>query len=393
MGQRERNPGVTRPAHTGSVFLGALSGFTVAITADRRAEEQAELISRRGGEVLCGPVIKTLPLSDETRLAATTAAVLDDPPDVVVLSTALGVRGWFSGAEGLGIAEQLRDVLDAGDVLVRGPKAAGAALTVGLSIDWQTPNATYAELVDHLSARPTTRPDGTPVRVALQLDGERDSVLATTVRELGFDVVAVPIYEWHLPDDLGPAERVVASVAERTVDAVSFTSAHSVTNFGQIAAGMGLLDAALTSFNDGSVAAVCVGPVTASRARSLGVHRCIEPTNARLGAMVQALVVAFSGRVVTVDLDGTQVLMQGRLVSVGGGEPIRLTDREQAVLGMLARRPGVVVSKKALLDEVWDGDSDDHVVEVTVGRLRRRLGPAGESIETVVRRGYRLAVR
>jgi uroporphyrinogen-III synthase len=40
---------------------------------------------------------------------------------------------------------------------------------------------------------------------------------------------------------------------------------------------------------------------------------------------------------------------------------------------------------------VWTGETDDHVVEVTVGRLRRRLGSAGTHIETVMRRGYRLS--
>ena len=35
--------------------------------------------------------------------------------------------------------------------------------------------------------------------------------------------------------------------------------------------------------------------------------------------------------------------------------------------------------------------ADDHAVEVTVGRLRRRLAPASEGIETVMRRGYRLS--
>ncbi|HNI34452.1 MAG TPA: winged helix-turn-helix domain-containing protein, partial [Microthrixaceae bacterium] len=149
----------------------------------------------------------------------------------------------------------------------------------------------------------------------------------------------------------------------------------------------------LASVSRGTVAVVCVGPVTAERARSVGFESCIEPANARLGAMVQALVSAFSNRVVEVDLDGTPVLMQGRMVSVGDGEPVRLTERERAVLGLLAKRPGAVVSKQTLLEQVWAGESDDHVVEVTIGRLRRRLGDAGGSIETVVRRGYRLAVR
>ena len=68
-----------------------------------------------------------------------------------------------------------------------------------------------------------------------------------------------------------------------------------------------------------------------------------------------------------------------------------LTDRERSVLEVLSERQGVVVSKQALLQRVWNDDSDEHAVEVTVGRLRRRLGPAGSSIETVMRRGYRLA--
>ncbi|MBW3646014.1 MAG: winged helix-turn-helix domain-containing protein, partial [Actinobacteria bacterium] len=43
---------------------------------------------------------------------------------------------------------------------------------------------------------------------------------------------------------------------------------------------------------------------------------------------------------------------------------------------------------------VWgDESADPHAVEVAVGRLRRRLGPAAGGLETVPRRGYRLATR
>jgi DNA-binding response OmpR family regulator len=107
--------------------------------------------------------------------------------------------------------------------------------------------------------------------------------------------------------------------------------------------------------------------------------------------MVQSLVVALSRRSSVLDLDGMSLLIQGRVVMAGNGDPISLTDRERSVLALLARRPGAVVSKHTLLREVWTGESDDHVVEVTIGRLRRRLGPAGTHIETVMRRGYRLS--
>jgi len=83
--------------------------------------------------------------------------------------------------------------------------------------------------------------------------------------------------------------------------------------------------------------------------------------------------------------------VQGRVVFIDGTDEVQLSDRERDVLAVLARRPGNVVSKSALVREVWaNSDGDEHVAEVTVGRLRQRLGPAGAGIETVVRRGYRL---
>ena len=372
------------------MFVGALSGFRVGITADRRAEEQAELIARRGGETMLGPVIRTLPLGDESRTIDATRAIIGAPPDIVVFATALGVRGWCSSAEGLDLLDDLRDTLAAARVVARGPKASGAATTYDIGVDWVTPNATYVELLDHLAAGPTAGADGRPLRVAVQLDGEPEPELAERVAALGFDVVPVPVYEWDLPVDPGPAERLVAAVAARSLDAVTFTSAHAVKNFASIARSTEQLDEAVDAMSSGAVTPVAVGPVTAATIRSLGVSSCVEPRHPRLGAMVQALVSSFVDRALTMDLRGIPVLVQGRLVSIGDAEPVRLTDRERGLLDVLARQPGAVVSKDQLLREVWAGESDDHVVEVTVGRLRRRFGPAGDRIQTVTRRGYRL---
>jgi DNA-binding response OmpR family regulator len=73
---------------------------------------------------------------------------------------------------------------------------------------------------------------------------------------------------------------------------------------------------------------------------------------------------------------------------------IDLTARELAVLEYLLRRPGEVVSKRDVLDHVWDDDfaGDPNIVEVYVGRLRNKVDrPFGrEAIETVRGAGYRL---
>lgn len=71
------------------------------------------------------------------------------------------------------------------------------------------------------------------------------------------------------------------------------------------------------------------------------------------------------------------------------GTPVELTTREFALLEYLMRRPGQVVSKIQLRDHVWDAAGDDlNVVEVYVGYLRRKLGPA--AVETVRGAGYRV---
>jgi len=78
------------------------------------------------------------------------------------------------------------------------------------------------------------------------------------------------------------------------------------------------------------------------------------------------------------------------------GAAIDLTATEFGILAALAVEPGVVVSRAALLDSVWGPEfvGDDHLVDVHVANLRRKLGDdAGRPrfVETVRGFGYRLA--
>ena len=75
------------------------------------------------------------------------------------------------------------------------------------------------------------------------------------------------------------------------------------------------------------------------------------------------------------------------------GDEVALTAREFDLLVFLLRRAGQVVSKRQILDGVWDDDfaGDPNVVEVYVARLRRKLADAdGGPIETVRGAGYRM---
>jgi two-component system OmpR family response regulator len=77
------------------------------------------------------------------------------------------------------------------------------------------------------------------------------------------------------------------------------------------------------------------------------------------------------------------------------GQPVSLTAREFAVLEYLVRRSDDIVSKRELLDHVWDFnfEGDPNIVEVYVGRLRRKVDEPFDSplIHTVRGAGYRIA--
>ncbi|MCZ7629858.1 MAG: winged helix-turn-helix domain-containing protein [Microthrixaceae bacterium] len=78
------------------------------------------------------------------------------------------------------------------------------------------------------------------------------------------------------------------------------------------------------------------------------------------------------------------------------GTELTLTTREFDVLEFLVRRAGQVLGKRDILAGVWDYDfdGDPNIVEVYIGRLRRKVDePFGRrSIETIRGAGYRLAV-
>jgi uroporphyrinogen-III synthase len=73
------------------------------------------------------------------------------------------------------------------------------------------------------------------------------------------------------------------------------------------------------------------------------------------------------------------------------GLVVELSERQSAVLTALVSARGKVLSRDDLLREAWDASADAHAVEMTVARLRSALGPARHVVQTVVKRGYRLA--
>lgn len=91
---------------------------------------------------------------------------------------------------------------------------------------------------------------------------------------------------------------------------------------------------------------------------------------------------------------GLELDVARRAVRVDG-TPVELTALEFDLLAVLVRDPGVVIGRQALLDRVWGADviAEDHLVDVHIGNLRRKLGDdpgRPRFVETVRGVGYRL---
>jgi two-component system response regulator RegX3 len=85
-----------------------------------------------------------------------------------------------------------------------------------------------------------------------------------------------------------------------------------------------------------------------------------------------------------------------RLVAEREGAAIELSRREIEMLALFAQERGRIVSRRALLQQVWGFDSPDGVetrtVDMHIAKLRKKLGQQGHQlIETVRGEGYRLA--
>ncbi|MEU0390326.1 uroporphyrinogen-III synthase [Streptomyces chartreusis] len=366
-----------RPDH------GPLAGFTVGVTAARRADELGTLLQRRGAAVLHAPALRIVQLADDSELLGATKELIRQVPDIVVATTAIGFRGWVEAADGWGLGDDLLSRLGSARILARGPKVKGAVRAAGLTEEWSPSSESMAEVLDRLLEEGV---DGR--RIAIQLHGEPLPGFVEALREGGAEVVGVPVYRWMPPEDIAPVDRLLDATVSRGVDALTFTSAPAAASLLSRAEERGMLPEVLEALSH-DVLPACVGPVTALPLQSRGIDT-IQPERFRLGPLVQLLCKELPGRARSLPIAGHRVEIRGHAVLVDGDlKPV--PPAGMSLLRALSRRPGWVVARAELLRALPGSGRDEHAVETAMARLRTALGTP-KLIQTVVKRGYRLAL-
>lgn len=390
-GRSEKPPGICRPGGGQVTPSGqpSLSGYRVAVTSARRADELCTLLRRHGATVCAAPAIAMIDLTDDDELHRCSEELIARPPDILVVTTAIGFRSWIAAAEGWGLADELFAALSGARIIARGPKAVGALRAAGLGEEFSPESESSAAMLGYLLESGVAG-----ARIAVQLHGTSDDWdpapgLLERFHCAGADVLALRVYRWRAASPGGEFDQLTAEIAQRQFDAVSFTSAAAVMATLARAAELGISDELLGALRS-DVHAMCVGPLTARPLALLGVPTS-SPRRMRLGALARHIVDQLP-RLHThaVHAAGHRIEVRSSCVVVDGvARPV--SPAGMATLRALARHPGRVVSRDDLLDALPGNGRSTHAVETAVLRLRNALGDKN-IIATVVKRGYRLAV-
>ncbi|MFI7484281.1 uroporphyrinogen-III synthase [Kocuria sp. M1R5S2] len=362
--------------------IGELTGFRVGVTAHRRAGDFIAALERRGAQVVHAPALMISPAEEDTRVVEDTRALLAHRPEVVVVTTAYGLRRWFEAADAAGLGEDLRDAFRAARVIARGAKARGQVLAFELE-DAEVPaEERTASVVDRLLA------DGVAgARVAVQLHGLTDEIQLQRLVAAGAHVDTVAPYRWLSADDGERLPGLIRDVCDRRIDVLTFTAAPAVDSLFSTAQELGRYDELVEALRTDVTAAV-VGPVCAGPLLEAGVEPLV-PERFRLGALVRTVCTHLAEeRTLTVATRWGTL----RLMSTGTALEdvfVPLSDAQVAVLRALVESPGAVVSRAQLLCAV-PGLDTEHALEMVISRLRKAL-PA-PLVSTVIKRGYRLEV-
>lgn len=361
----------------------ALEGCTIVIAVDRRSGELAAALERHGATVRHAPALTIVPHIDDEALIARTRELIARPPDVVVVTTGVGFRGWMEAADEAGLLDDLHAAFDGAQIVARGPKARGAIQQAGLTADWVAESETSAELGEFLQAEGVAGR-----RIAVQHHGSGADGLDELFEGEGADVVSLTVYRWGPPPDPEAVRRSVLATGAGEVDAVLFTSAPGAFEWLEAARRADVLDDIRRLSAHGRVLLAAVGPITAGPLHDVGLDPLVADRG-RLGSLVRAVVTYFGGghapsRETTagrLELRSSGAVLDGRYL------PLSRTGVD--LLGVLFDADGAVVARPALQGALPRSGDSAHAVEMAVARVREALG-VPDLIKTVVKRGYRL---
>jgi len=261
----------------------SFGGLRVLTLESRRAREISQLIENLGGRPIVAPALREVPVDSNTEAVQFADALIHGDYDAVILLTGVGTRALAAAVEPVHPRADFLAALGRTKIIARGPKPLAVLREWGVPV-WATapePN-TWHELLATLDARAADLPLR-GARVAVQEYGVPNPELLAGLEARGARVTRVPVYQWALPEDLGPLELAIAAIQRHEIDVVVLTSSVQLHHLLEVASRMGVGDLR----PDLARAVIAsIGPTTSQEVRRQGLPVDLEASRPKMGILV-----------------------------------------------------------------------------------------------------------
>ena len=226
----------------GEVSKSGFDGLRVLSFESRRGAEMTKLIANAGGVPTVVASMREVPLEDNHEGMEFVRELVAGKIDTVVFLTGVGAQVVLRVAESANQREAYLDALKKIPVVARGPKPVSVLRPLGVPIALTAPEPnTWRELLQALDANGAVVPLRDKM-IAVQEYGATNEELLAALRERGARVRKVPVYDWQLPEDVGPLRNAVQLLVQRQIDVVFFTTSVQVRHLMLVADEMRLTD-------------------------------------------------------------------------------------------------------------------------------------------------------
>jgi len=258
-------------------------GLNVASFESRRATEMETMITRFGGIAHVSPSMREVPLSDSQPAVDFANRVVTGQVDIVILMTGVGFQHLLEAidrkVDKSRFLESLSDII----TVCRGPKPVAAMKKVDLSPTIKVPEPnTWREILQTIDKEIHIANQ----TVVVQEYGVTNASFVAGLEARGATVETLKVYDWDLPEDIGPLAANIQKTIDGVIDVSMFTSANQLNHVLKLAERQKQREAYESALR-GTV--ICsVGPTMSERLRDLGFPVDVEPEHPKMGPLISS---------------------------------------------------------------------------------------------------------
>jgi len=254
----------------------------VAAFESRLAEQMASLIARHGGEPFSAPALREVAMEENAAALEFAQRLFSGEVDAIIFLTGVGTRALTRVVETRFPREQWTQALRQITTIARGPKPVAALRELGVTPTFTIPEPnTWREILAAVDSDIPLRGK----RVAVQEYGASNPSLLDGLRQRGAEVLAVPVYQWALPEDIEPLRRVIQKMTAGGIDVALFTSAPQFRHLMHVAAQEGQESPLREAFR--RIVIGSIGPTCTEAIQELGFTVDYEPDRTKMADLVR----------------------------------------------------------------------------------------------------------